>query len=411
MNKAVAESGEPMGKAMGRARITLGLIGMLLASEPVLGQTPGVTPTEIRIGNSVPYTGPAAAYGTFGRTLDAFFSMINDQGGINGRLIRFISYDDGYSPPRALEQARRLVERDDVLLMFDNIGTGTNLAIRDYLNEAGVPHLFLAAGAETFDDPAAYPWTMRWNGGYRAEGEVYARYIAATHPGARIGVLYQNDAFGLDYLNGLRDGLDPRWEIEALPYEPGDANVDAQVAQLAAVGAEVFVMFALPRVTAQAIARAAEIGWRPRQIQGNVSASVPDVMIPAGVENGIGNVTAVYTKDPGYSGWAGSPDIVLFHAFMEQYFPEGDPRGVFESSAYAAGWALVEVLRRCGDNLSRENVLRQAESFRDFVVPNLLPGIVLNTSPTDHAPIEQFFLARFDGVAFVPFGNLIDLGN
>lgn len=395
---------------MGRARITLALAAVLFTSVPVLGQLPGVTATEIRIGNSVPYTGPAAAYGTFGRTLDAFFTMVNDQGGINGRLVRFISYDDGYSPPRALEQARRLVEGDDVLLMFDNIGTGTNLAIRDYLNEMGVPHLFLAAGAETFDDPANYPWTMRWNGGYRAEGEVYGRYIANSHPGARIGVLYQNDAFGLDYLTGLRAGLGTGWEIEALPYEPTDASIDTQVSRLAASGAEVFAIFALPRVTAQAIARAAEIGWRPQQIQGNVSASVTDVMIPAGVQNGVGNVTAVYAKDPGYQGWAESPDIIAFNAFMARYFPEGDPRGVFESSAYAAGWALVEVLRRCGDDLSRENVLRQAESFRDFVVPNLLPGIVLNTSSTDHAPIEQFFLARFDGAAFVPFGDLIDLG-
>lgn len=366
-------------------------------------------PAEIVIGNTVAYTGPNSAYGTIGRTIDAFFQMINEEGGINGRMVRFISYDDGYSPPRALEQARRLVEQDNVLLLFRTVGTPSNIAIRDYLNQVGVPQLFMATGAELFDDPAHYPWTMRWNGSFRAEGQVYGHFIAETHPGEKVGVLYQNDQIGLDYMAGLTDEL-VGWDIVALPYDVADATVDGQISVLQATGATVFANFSTPRVAAQAIRRAAEIGWHPQQILPNIAASIGGVLEPAGVDNAIGIVTALFAKDPAYPGWANEPDVEKFHAFMARYYPTGDPRGVFESSAYATANALVEVLRRAGDDLTRENIMRQAASIVDLAVPMLMPGILINTSSTDFAPIEQFGLARFDGTAFVPFGGLIDVG-
>lgn len=380
-----------------------------LAIVPASAQTPP-QPAEIVIGMTVAYTGPNAAYGTIGRTAEAFFRMINEQGGINGRMIRFISYDDEYSPARALEMTRRLVEQDGVDLVFRTVGTPANLAIRGYLNEMQVPQLFVATGAELFDDPANYPWTMRWNGSFRAEGAVYGRYIAETHPGARVGVLYQNDDSGRDYLAGLREGLGAGFEVVEAPYDVIEPTMDPQIALLQAADIDVFANFGSPRFAAQAMRRLGELGWHPPQVQANISSSIAGVIAPAGIENAIGNVTALFAKDPGYSGWDSYPDVIEFRRFMAEYYPAGDPRGVFESSAYATSNALAEVLRRAGDDVSRANIMRVASNIVDMEVPNLVPGILVNTSPTDFAPIEQFMLARFDGTAFVPFGDLIDLG-
>jgi len=388
--------------------LAAGAVGLAMVSARAQAPAP---PEEIVIGMTVAYTGGNAAYGTIGRTVDAFFRMVNEQGGINGRMVRFISYDDEYSPARALELTRRLVEQDGVHLIFRTVGTPANLAIRGYLNEMEVPQLFVATGAELFDDPARYPWTMRWNGSFRAEGAVYGRYIAENHPGARVGVLYQNDDSGRDYLAGLREGLGAGFEVVEAPYDVTEPTMDAQIALLQAAGIDVFANFGTPRFAGQALRRLGELDWHPPQIQANTSASIGGVIEPAGIENAIGNVTALFAKDPGYPGWADAPDIVEFHRFMAAYYPAGDPRGVFESSAYATSNALAQVLRLAGDDVSRANIMRVAAGIVDMTVPNLMPGVLVNTSPTDYAPIEQFMLARFDGTAFVPFGALIDVGD
>ena len=369
---------------------------------------PVAPPAEIRIGNTTPYSGPASAYGVLGRTLDAFFRMVNEGGGINGRPVVFHSYDDMGNPALTLQHTRRLVEQDGVLLIFGAVGTLGNLAIRSYLNDAGVPQLFIATGAEVFDDPANYPWTMRWTASFEAEARVYGRYIAATFPGARIGVLYQNDDAGAAYLAALRAGLGEGWDLVPAPYDATDATVDAPIAALRTAGIDVFVNFATPRFAAQALQRIGELGWRLPQIQASVSASIHGVIEPAGVENAIGNVTAFYVKDPGAPAFAESPDVIAFRAFMAEHYPEGDPRGVFESFAYTMASALYQVLIQAGDDLSRENIMEVATNLDDLTVPMLMPGVTIDTSPTDYAPLEQFQLARFDGTAFVPFGEVID---
>lgn len=363
---------------------------------------------EIRIGNTSPYTGPLAPVGAMGKTVTAYFEMVNDQGGINGRRVVFISYDDGYSPPRTLELTRRLVEQDDVHLIARTVGTSTNFAIRDYLNEVGMPQLFIVTGAEQFDDPDRYPWTMRWNASLRAEGEIYGQYIASNYPGARLGVLYQNDEVGADYLAGLRDGLGEGWDIVLQPYGIAEVTVDPQIDALRSAETDVFVNFATGRFATQALRRLEEIGWHPPQIQGNVSASVGGIIEPAGVDNALGNVTALFGKDPGYPAWADDPDVVAFFDFMATYYPEGDPRGVFEAGAYAAAYALHQVLIAAGDDLSPANIMRQAAAIEDLAVPMLMPGIRIDTGPDDYAPVEQFQMVRFDGVGFEPFGPLID---
>jgi branched-chain amino acid transport system substrate-binding protein len=294
------------------------LAGAVLASValllPAAGPSPPVIaqPAEIRIGNTTPYSGPASTYGVLGRTIEAFFRMVNDQGGINGRLITFISYDDMFNPALTLQNTRRLVEQDQVLFLFGSVGTPCNLAVRPYLNAAGVPQLFIATGAELFDDPANYPWTMRWNASFQAEARVYGQYIAATFPGARVGVLYQNDDFGADYVNALRAGLGEGWDIVAAPYDVTDPTVDAPIAALHAAAVDVFVNFATPRFAAQALRRIGELGWRLPQVLATASASVQGVIEPAGAENAVGVVTALYVKDSGDPALSASPDVIAF---------------------------------------------------------------------------------------------------
>jgi len=376
------------------------------ASEAAAQALPGVSATEIRIGNILPYTGPAAAWGELGRTYAAFFEMINDQGGIAGRQIAFISNDDGYSPPRTIEQARRLVERDDVLLIFQSLGTPTNLAIRDYMNENGVPQLFMASGAPVFDDPANFPWTMRWNHSFESEAYVYADHILENFHDAKIGVLYQNDDSGQEALRALRERIGGRFEIVAQPYSVSDPTVDAQIAALQAAGVDVFVNMAVASFAAQAIRRAAELQWRPYHLLYSGSASIAEVFEPAGVANAIGIVTIRHSIDPADPAFATDPGLMEFTRFMEEYRP-GESYGVLEAYAYNAASALVEVLRRCGDDLSRSNVMAQAANLTDLDLPMLMPGVTVNTSPTDYAPIEQFRMARFDGQSFMPFGDLL----
>lgn len=371
---------------------------------------PGVTDTEIRIGHTASYTGAASAYGTIGRTIAAYFRMINDGGGINGRRINFISYDDGTSPPRALEAVRRLVERDDVLLVFQSVGTAQNLVMRDYLNGAGIPQLFISSGATFFDDPANYPWTMRLNLSYAAEARLMAAHIAETGGNARVGVLYQDDDFGRDVLDNLTDAADGRFTVVAQPYDVVDATVDVQMAALRAAGAEVLVIAATPRFAAQAIRRAAELGWQPSlRLITSVASSLRGTYEPAGIQNSIGIVTSAYLKNPADPAWADDPEMQAYKAFLVRYYPEGDPNGTFEAYGYLAAGAMVEVLRRAGDDLTREHVMRIATSLDHVAIPMLLPGITLATSPTDYAPIEQAQRARFDGAAMIRFGEMLDL--
>lgn len=381
--------------------------GLLGASHAQNQQSSPPGGNEIRIGNTSPYTGPLAPVGVMGDTVAAYFEMVNSNGGINGRTVVFVSYDDSYSPPRTLELTRRLVEQDQVHLIARTVGTSTNVAIRDYLNQVGIPQLFIVTGAEQFDDPDSYPWTMRWNASLRAEGEIYGRYIAANYPDTRIGVLYQNDDVGDDYLAGLRDGLGDGWDIVLQPYGVAETTVDPQIDALRSAGVDVFVNFAVGRFATQALRRLGEVNWHPPQIQGNVSASVGGIIEPAGVENAIGNVSAVFGKDPGYPAWANDADVVAFLDFMAEYYPEGDPRGVFEAGAYAAAYALHQILIAAGDDLSPANIMLQAASIEDLAVPMLMPGIRINTGPDDFAPVEQFQMVRFDGVGFEPFGPLV----
>jgi branched-chain amino acid transport system substrate-binding protein len=371
---------------------------------------PGVTDTEIKIGNIMPYSGPASAYGTIGKSEAAFFKMLNEQGGINGRKIQFISYDDGYSPPKTVEQARKLVEQDGVLLIFNSLGTPTNTAIQKYLNQKKVPQLFVATGATKWNDPQHFPWTMGWQPNYQSEGNVYANYILEHHNGGKIAILYQNDDYGKDYVKGLKDGLGNKSQASILaeaPYETADPTVDSQVITLRASGADIFFNVTTPKFAAQAIRKIAEIGWKPFHILNSVSASVGAVLKPAGFENAKDIVTTAWGKDPTDPTWKddqGSKDWV---AFMDKYYPEGDKTDGLNVGGYSFAQTLVQVLKQCGDDLTRENVMKQAANLKNFTLPMLLPGVTINTSPTDYAPIKQVQMARFDGERWERFGPVI----
>jgi branched-chain amino acid transport system substrate-binding protein len=369
----------------------------------------GASDTEIRIGNIMPYSGPASAYGTIGKTLGAYFNKVNAEGGINGRKIKFISYDDGYSPPKTVEQARRLVENDDVLLILNSLGTAHNTAIQKYMNAKKVPQLFVATGATKFGDPKNFPWTMGWQPNYQSEGRVFADYILKNHPSGRIGILFQNDDYGKDYVKGMKDGLAGKMMIVAeLPYEPTDPTVDSQMVSLKASGADIFYNVTTPKFAAQAIKKAAEIGWKPVHLLNSVSSSVGAVIRPAGLENAQGIFTALYGKDPTDPIWNDDPGRKEWIAFMEKYYPEGDRSSSFTVYGYSVARTMVQVLQQCGDDLTRENVMRQAASLKDFETGMALPGIKINTSPTDFYPIEQMQMGLFKGDSFQPFGPVLN---
>src|SRR5664279_6382509 len=369
----------------------------------------GATDTEIKIGNIMPYSGPASSYGLIGKTEEAYFRMINDQGGINGRKINFISYDDGYSPPKAVEQARKLVESDEVLFVFNPLGTPSNSAIQKYLNSKKVPQLFVATGATKWNSPKESPWTMGWQPSYQSEAQIYSKFILKEKPDGKIAILYQNDDFGKDYLKGLKEGLGAKASmiVAEESYEPSDATMDDHVARLQASGANVFISVTTPRFAAQAIKRLAEIDWRPLQFVANVSASVGAVMMPAGFENAQGVLSTAYAKDGADPQWDDDPGMKRFLDFLRQYDPDGNKLDAATVYGYGVAQTLVEVLTQCGDNLTRDNVMRQAQNLRDFAPDTLLPGIRINTSPTDFAPINQLQMMRFKGQKWDRFGDIM----
>ncbi len=371
---------------------------------------PGVTDTEIKIGSTNPYSGPASAYGTIGRAESAYFKMINDQGGINGRKINFISLDDGYSPPRTVEQVRKLVEQEQVLFLAGTLGTPPNSAIHKYVNAKGVPHIFVNTGATKWGDPKNFPWTMGFNINYQAEGHIYAQYILDTKPDAKIAILYQNDDYGKDYVKGLKDGLGDKaakMVVAEVSYEVTDPTIDSQIVTLKASGADTFYNVTTPKFAAQAIRRVYDMGWRPLQILNNVSYSVGAVLTPAGLDKSVGLITAAYFKDPVDPRWKNDPGFKEYSAWFKKYFPEGDINDVFNVSGYLIAQGVVHVLKACGDDLSRENVMRQMTSIKDLQLPMMLPGIKWNTSPDDYFLIESAQLARFDGKEWVSFGKII----
>jgi branched-chain amino acid transport system substrate-binding protein len=371
----------------------------------------GATDTEIKIGNIMPYSGPLSAYALIGRTEAAFFTKINAEGGINGRKINFISYDDAFSPPKTVEQARKLVESDGVLLIFQSLGTPTNNAIRQYMNLKKVPQLFVATGATQFGDRKNFPWTMGWQPTYQTEGRIYAKYILQNLPQGKIGILYQNDDSGRDYIKGLKDGLGAeaakRMIVAELPYDPSETTVDSQIVTLKTTGADIFFNESSPKFAAQAIRKAAEIGWKPVQFLASISNSVGSVLKPAGLENAKNILSTIYVKDPTDPTWKDDPAIREWGSFMDKYFPEGDKTSTFSVYGYLTAQTLVQVLKQCGDELTRENVMRQAANLKDFELALLLPGIRINTSTTDYYPVEQMQMSRFNGEHGVLFGPVI----
>jgi branched-chain amino acid transport system substrate-binding protein len=396
------------------AAVTL-CVSALLVPSGALAQKKydtGASDTEIKIGNIMPYSGPASSYGVIGKTEQAFFNMINAGGGINGRKITFLSYDDAYSPPKAVEQARKLVEDDGVLLIFNPLGTPSNSAIQKYMNIKKVPQLFVATGASKWNNPKEFPWTMGWQPSYQIEAQIYAKYLLKHKPDAKIGVLYQNDDFGKDYMKGLKDGLGPKASMITAEesYETTEPSIDGHVVKLKAAGVDVFISVTTPKFAAQAIKKLAELDWHPVHIVSNVSASVGGVMKPAGYENSQGILSANYAKDGADPQWDNDPGMKKFYAFLDKYFPDGDRLNGSVVFGYGVAQTLAKVLEMCGDDLTRDNVMKQAASLKDFEPDTLLPGIKINTSPTDFAPIKQLQMMRFKGEKWDMFGDIISAG-
>ena len=370
---------------------------------------PGVSDKEIRIGQTMPYSGPASAYGTIGKAENAYFNMINERGGINGRKIVFLSLDDGYSPPRTVEQTRKLVEEENVLLDFNPLGTPTNSAIQKYLNAKKVPQLFVATGATKWGNPEHFPWTMGFQPTYQTEGHIFAKYILEHKPDAKIGVLYQNDDYGKDYLKGLKDGLGDKANkliIAEVTYEVTDPTIDSQIVSLQASGADVFYDVTTPKFAAQAIRKIYDIGWKPLHLLNSVSASVAAVLTPAGLEKSVDVVSLFYFKDPTDPQWKDDKAYKDWLAWMEKYYPEGDKADTFNVFGYNLAMTLVHVLKQCGDDLTRENVMKQAASL-DFEPPMFLPGVKVSTGPKQFFPVREMQLGKFTGKIFERFGDVI----
>jgi len=395
------------------AAFSAALIVLATASSAAFAQKKydtGASDTEIKIGNIMPYSGPASAYGVIGKTEAAYFKMINDQGGINGRKINFISYDDAYSPPKTVEQARKLVESDEVLLIFNSLGTPPNSAIHKYMNAKKVPQLFVATGATKWNDPKHFPWTMGWQPNYQSETRIYAKYILKEIPKAKIAVLYQNDDYGKDYLKGLLDGLGAKAKTMIIAqdsYELSEPTIDSHIVKLKSSGADVFINITTPKFAAQAIKKMGEIGWKPTHFLNNVSASIGSVIKPAGYENAQDIISAAYLMDSSDPQWKDNAGMKSFDDFLAKHFPEGNRLDGGVIVGYNVAQTLVQVLKQCGDNLTRANVMKQAASLKGYSSTNLLPGIKINTSATDFAPIEQLQLMRFKGQQWVLFGDII----
>ncbi len=370
----------------------------------------GATDTEIKVGNIIPYSGPASAYGTVGKTMDGYFRKINDEGGINGRKVNFISYDDAYSPPKAVEQTRKLVESDEVLLVFGALGTPSNSAIQKYMNARKVPHLFLATGATKWNDPKAFPWTMGWLPSYQSEGRIYAKYLLKEKPDAKIAVLYQNDDFGKDYLKGIQDGLGAKKSmiVAEESYELSEPTIDSHIVKLKSLNPDVLVIFTTPKFGAQTIKKVGELGWKPTLIITNVSASTATVMKPAGFENAQGVISAAYAKDTSDPQWNDDPGMKDYKVFLAKYAPEVNVADSSGLTGYNMAQTMAAVLKQCGDNLTRENVMKQAASINGLQQGGLLPGVLIKTSATDFSPIEQLQLMRFKGERWELFGGVLD---
>jgi branched-chain amino acid transport system substrate-binding protein len=370
----------------------------------------GATDTEIKIGNIMPYSGPASSYGVIGKTEEAYFRKINAEGGINGRKINFISYDDGYSPPKTVEQARKLVESDEVLLIFNSLGTPPNSAIQKYMNTMKVPQLFVATGATKWDDPKNFPWTMGWQPSYQSETQIYAKYILKNKPDAKIGVLYQNDDYGKDYLKGLKDGLGAKGAkliVAEDSYETTEPTIDSHIVSLKASGADVFVDITIPKFAAQAIKKNAEIGWKPLHFLNSVSSSIGATIKPAGFDAAQNIISSAYIKDPTDPQWKDDPGMKTFNAFLDKYYPEANRNDAFVVYGYTVAQNMVYVLKQCGDNLTRANVMEQAASIKGLKLDGLLPGITIKTSATDFAPIQQLQLEKLQGETWHLFGDII----
>jgi branched-chain amino acid transport system substrate-binding protein len=388
------------------------LLAAALASPAALAQKkydPGATDTVIKIGNTNPYSGPASAYGTIGKAIGAYWKMVNDQGGINGRKIEWLSYDDGYSPPKTVEMTRKLVEQDQVLFMFQTLGTPPNTAIHKYMNSKKVPQAFVATGATKWNDPRNFPWTMGWQPNYQTEGRTYATHILQNNPKAKIGILYQNDDYGKDYLKGFKDGLGNKVSmiVKEVSYEVTDPTVDSQIVQLQASGADTFFNITTPKFAAQAIRKAYDTGWKPMHYINNVSASPGSVLKPAGFEKSIGLISTQYFKDPTDAQWKSDPAVKAWEAFMKKYYPEGNLLDASNMYGYTVAQTLHQVLKQAGDNLTRANVMKQAASLKGYRPETMLPGIRMNTDANDFAPIESEQLIRFDGKQWQRFGAII----
>ena len=370
---------------------------------------PGASDTEIKIGNIMPYSGPASSYGVIGKTEAAYFDKINAEGGINGRKIKFVTYDDAYSPPKAIEQARKLVESDEVLLIFQPLGTPSNSAIQKYMNAKKVPQLFVATGATKWGDPKNFPWIMGWQPNYQSEGRIYAKYILEHFPNGKIAVFWQNDDAGRDQVKGLRDGLGDKANmiIADKSYEVSDPSVDSQIVALHDSGADIFFSWAAPKGSAQAIRKVGELGWKPKFFLANVSTSVAGVLKAAGLEFAKDIISTAYLKDPTDPAWKDDPGVKTWRAFMDKYYPDGDQTNNNDVYGYAVAQTMVQVLKQCGDDLTRENVMKQAANLKNFSSEVMLPGIKVNTGPDDFFPIEQMQLMRFDGQAWRLFGDVI----
>ncbi len=368
----------------------------------------GANDKEIKLGNVNPYSGPASAYGAIGKSMDAYFKKINSEGGINGRQIKFITLDDGYNPSRTVEQMRKLVEEEEVLATVGVLGTPPNSAIHKYMNQKKMPQLFVATGATKWGDPKNFPWTMGWQPNYQGESKIYAQHLLETKPNAKIGILYQNDDYGKDYLKGFLDGLGDKAKsmiVKQLTYEVTDPTIDSQMVELKASGADVFFNITTPKFAAQAIKKAAEIGWKPQHYLNNVSNSVGAVMVPAGAENGVGILSVFYLKDPTDSQWANTPEFKEWLTFMQKHMPGSDLKDLNYVFGYTMAQGVVQVLKQAGDNLTRENVMRQAANI-DMNLPMLLPGVNVKTTPDDFYPIERGQLARWDGKTWVLQGKV-----
>jgi len=388
--------------------LLIGLAMPCVQAEKTYG--PGVTDTEIKIGQTMPYSGPVSAYGTIGRTQAAYFRKVNDEGGINGRKINFVSLDDAYTPAKTVEQVRKLVEQEEVFALFQNIGSASNAAIQKYTNSKRVPAIFVGSVSEKMADPQNYPWTMPWNPPASLDGAVYGKWLLKDKPNARIAILYQNDDLGKDYARGLKTGLGEKARamvIAEASYETSDPTIDSQIITLKGSGADTLFAAVTPKFAAQAIRKVYDLGWRPTFLISYTGSNVETVLKPAGLEKSTGLISAYYGKADSAT-WKDDAGFQEYLAFMKKYYPEGNPEDGGNSYGYTAAVAFVEVLKRCGDELTRENLMRQATGLRDVTNPMLLPGIKLNTSATDYHPIEQMQMFRFDGVRWVRFGDVID---